>query len=82
MRHKYVIDELENFMIFSENVQHISAGRILTDVNHTKIIGAGFVSLENGEVHCYGKSASLGIESRGSFDDEVIADSLVLDIME
>jgi len=82
MKHKYIVDELGNFMIFSDCVQHIDVAHLLMSAYHTSIIGAGFISLADGKVHCYGKSLSLGIPSRGAYDDDIIAENLELDIMQ
>jgi hypothetical protein len=71
---KYIINQNDEFMIFSPSVQHIHAGNLLNGNYGGEIIGAGFIDFLDGEVYCYGKSVSLNIKSRGDIDSKIIAD--------
>ena len=77
---KYVIDEMDGFMLFPPYVQHDDAARQLTNAGYCSIVGAGFVSFLAGKVCCYGKSTSLRIESRNNFDSAVIAEKLGMQV--
>lgn len=44
-----------------------------------EIVSAGFVDISNKGVHCYGRSETLNVESRGKEDDAIVAQSLILD---
>lgn len=76
---KYIIDERGNFAIFSSLATHRSVAQGFD--THNKIVGAGFCNIRHGfyqpefegraiNVHCWGESISLGIESRK--EDEII----------
>lgn len=71
MKLKYIVDEANGFSIFPGYIFHDDIAR-----QHTAkgfgIIGAGFIDISCGEVHCYGKSTSLNIVSRGEEDAKVI----------
>jgi hypothetical protein len=42
------------------------------------VLSAGFVQIiESGQIHCFGRSESLGIDSRGEDDEIVISRQLV-----
>ena len=78
MKTKYIIDEINGFLIFPEYIQHDMAAKILTCHGY-EILGAGFVDLSGGVVTCYGESISLGIKSRGQEDAEILARKLKLE---
>jgi len=77
---KYVVTENGDFAIFSKLTNHCDVHGL-----YGKVVGAGFCTIavgykpkwELGEeerivnVHCYGRSVSLGIESRKE-DEEII----------
>lgn len=78
---KYVITDNNDFAIFSKQTNHSDIGRVL----HGEPIGAGFCNIAvkgEGEqeetnmerrdvnIHCYGMSISLGLDSRE--EDEII----------
>jgi hypothetical protein len=77
---KYIIDRVDQFMIFSPTVQHIEAADLLMGDYGSDIVGAGFVYMCDGEVCCYGTSISLKINTRGIIDSKIIADSLGLKV--
>lgn len=57
---KYIKTEDHGMVIFENSIQHRYMARWLG----SKVISAGFVSKDqNGELCCYGKSTSLGIDS-------------------
>jgi hypothetical protein len=78
---KYIVDELNGFAIFSNYINHDDVGRLM-ERRGAPPVGAGFIEIFDGKVHCYGKSESLRISSRGSIDDSVISTHLDLDPME
>jgi len=84
MELKYIIDERGNFAIFSKLATHQSMARGFD--THNKIVGAGFCNIAVGyvgkinpdgseerniNIHCYGSSSSLNIESREE-DEKII----------
>jgi len=72
---KYIIDDHDCFMIFSNRVVHSDAACILCrglDPRPT-IVGAGFIDLIDGVVFCYGESISLDVKSRKQTDSAIIA---------
>ena len=77
MELKYVITEHNNFAIFSKGTNHGDIGKEL----HGDPVGAGFCTLrkhgdlDNINIHCYGESISLGIESREE-DEKIINKAL------
>lgn len=79
---KYIIDDKGNFLIFSNVIHHRTAAS--SWVHHCRgneLVGAGFISLEGGEVACWGYSESLqGLKSREMVDATVIADALCLNV--
>jgi len=79
---KYIIDEAGNFMIFSPAIHHKSANRSSQAHTYSKCVGAGFISLQGGQVSCWGYSESLMIRSNGRADAEIIAEALGLKISE
>lgn len=73
-RTKYVIIETfacELAIVFDEIISHHEVGR------NFKIVSAGFCSIRNNKVTVWGKSDSLGKESREE-DAEIISKSLCL----
>lgn len=68
---KYVVTEHGDFAIFTKATNHCDVRGL-----HGKVVGAGFCNFarkadtEQANVHCYGRSISLGIESRP--EDEII----------
>ncbi len=79
---KYIIDDKGNYLIFSNIIHHRTAAS--TWVHHCRgneLVGAGFLSLKDGEVSCWGHSESLrGLKSRARIDARVIADDLGLKV--
>lgn len=72
---KYVMFSNNNFVIFNDVQPHNSFQY------HGTIVGAGFISFGvnsegNVEVSCFGKSTSLGIESREEVDSDIINKSM------
>jgi hypothetical protein len=80
MKLKYIIDELNGFMIFPPYVNHDNAAALLTRTTRSPIIGAGFIEIFDGIVTCYGRSESLNINSNGNADAIIIANKLDLKI--
>jgi len=76
---KYVVDECDGFAIFPPYVNHDDVARLMA-LRGFPVVGAGFIEIFDGEVHCYGKSQSLKMASRGSLDDTVIAKHLDLEV--
>lgn len=70
---KYIIDELNMFVIFPKHINHDDMARLHCKPIGCSIVGAGFIEIIDGIVSCYGKSISLNIKSRGHFDSEIIA---------
>lgn len=77
MKTKYVVDELGDYAIFPNHINHDLVGRLFNS-NHRRIAGAGFIEIFDGVVNCYGESLSLGIKTRGSVDSEIIANKMNL----
>jgi len=69
---KYIIDEYDNFMIFSPIVQHVHAARPLINTTDSLIVGAGFCNIRNGYIECWGESISLNVKSRGKIDSDIL----------
>lgn len=73
---KYVVTEHGDFAIFTKLTNHSDVRGL-----HGKIVGAGFCNFarkadsEEANVHCYGKSISLGISSRE--EDEIIINKAI-----
>ena len=87
MRAKYIIlmDDhgIEHAIVFSPIKNH-NDFKCLEDDVHTKIVAAGLVLISNNFnnsdeplVQCYGMSVTLGINSRGKTDDEIIKRNFV-----
>lgn len=76
---KYIVTENNDFAIFTKLSNHNDVARDL----YGKPVGAGFCNIrqeadsERVNVHCYGRSVSLGIESRE--EDEKIINSKIND---
>lgn len=67
---KYVIFDTKGILhpvLFSDHTSHSQVR-----LKRGKPISAGFVDLGILEVKCWGKSESLGLESRGEVDAEII----------
>lgn len=60
----------ERYVIFDKITDHSKMARSL--VGFGQALGAGFVGFDSDGAHCYGKSVSMGIESRGEKDSELI----------
>lgn len=73
MKLKYIIDQLDGFMIFAPYVNHDDAARQLSKLGG-EIVGAGFCDLVDGVIQCWGESNSLRIKSRGIIDAKIIAE--------
>lgn len=78
---KYIVDELRGFAIFPPYINHDDVGRLMT-MRGAPPVGAGFIEISSGTVHCYGRSESLKLASRGAEDDAIIAYALNLKPME
>jgi hypothetical protein len=78
---KYIVDELGGFAIFSGYINHDVVGRQF-EMRGAPPVGAGFIEIFDGKVHCYGKSESLKLTCRGEADDRAIANALDLDVAE
>ena len=74
--YKYLVDENGGCLVFPPYVIHSDAARY----NPFEIVGAGFFSINEGKVCCYGKSVSLRIDSRGKMDSLFLANLLGLDV--
>lgn len=68
---KYIIDEYERPIVFSELFNHIDVC-VNMRFDRKTILGAGFVYVNESGYHCYGESISLGVESRGDVDSAVL----------
>lgn len=75
---KYIIDELNMFVIFPNHINHDDMARLHCKPIGCSIVGAGFIEIFDGIVSCYGESVSLRIKSRGHIDSEIIAYALDL----
>ena len=67
---KYIVFEenfIEEMLIFSPLLQHDYVTRRM----NIKPISAGFITIHDNEPRCFGKSISLGLESRGEADSKV-----------
>jgi len=88
MRAKYIIlmdsHGIEHAIVFSPIKNH-GDFLYLEDGIHTKIVSAGLVTISNNFnnnsdeplIQCYGMSVTLGINSRGKTDDEIIKRNFV-----
>lgn len=78
MELKYVITDTDQFAIFtaSQNHNDVASGM------WGKPIAAGFLTFLNGldgsvkEISCYGRSVSLGLQSRNHFDAAILSRAL------
>lgn len=67
---KYVVTDKGDFAIFTKLSNHCDVRGL-----HGKVVGAGFCNFarkadsEQANVHCYGRSVSLGISSREEDED-------------
>jgi hypothetical protein len=78
MRTKYIIaniDGLPTPFIFPETFIHADLAK---GVGRRPILGAGFVSLLDGKLTCYGESISLNVKSRGDIDSKILNSMLFL----
>ncbi len=80
MRLKYVLTDRKDFAIFTDSTAHRDIAKVL----YGQPIGAGFCDIAVGydddnknkiNVHCWGNSVSLGIESNET-DEQVINERL------
>lgn len=76
---KYVVFDSTDCIVFSETINH----KAMSNAGRGKVVGAGkcyfktntaYLGPNNGyvDVSCHGKSDSLGVESRGSIDEQII----------
>jgi hypothetical protein len=77
---KYLIAAFHVFqelpVIFPAFVGHNEMAEALHRKN-AKVVSAGFARFDrNGRIRCYGTSVSLGLDSRGKRDEEVIESAL------
>lgn len=69
MKMKYVVldDGLnDNIIVFPETIQHSSFAMF-----SGTILSAGFISYTDGKWSCWGKSISLGLDSRPEEDSDI-----------
>lgn len=69
---KYIVfdtDLLEEMFIFGDTIQHNDVARMLGV--RDKIISAGFIQVSEDKAAAYGKSISLGVESREEIDSQI-----------
>jgi hypothetical protein len=66
---KYVVFANNDFLFFPGTVEYTAVKSLYSNV---VIVGAGYVSFEEGQFRCYGRSESLGVSSRGREDELVI----------
>lgn len=71
---KYIVTDHGAFAIFNGLQNHSDVARSL----YGKPVGAGFIRIMGDEgtsrasVHCYGRSVSLNLDSRGEIDQDII----------
>lgn len=71
---KYVTYEtgiFDIYVLFSDHIKHSDMINNL-NVKQELILGAGFVSVIDNKIQCYGRSISLGVNSRGNLDNDLI----------
>jgi hypothetical protein len=77
MRLKYVITDKNCFALFSDTTGHDEVARGLWGTP----VGAGFATMRQAadskdiNIHCFGKSVTLGLESRPQ-DEEIITSKI------
>lgn len=75
---KYIVYEnwsgMEAPVLFPQFFGHENIAKVLT--NKKSLISAGFVSLNGDSISAHGESRSLGLESRGSEDADLIRSHL------
>jgi hypothetical protein len=67
---KYVIvndGALELPIVFSDILIHAEVA-----LRYRNVVGAGFLTVGDNEVNCYGESLSLGVKSRGEVDTKIV----------
>jgi len=72
VKKKYVVlsdDKKEFLILFDEEISHKEAA----DGVGMRPVSAGFVLLDRPKLHCYGYSPTLGLESRGAEDTELLS---------
>ena len=77
---KYIINQIDQFMIFPPAVQHVDAARLLMGKFGPDVVSGGFIDISNNEVNCYGESISLNLKSRGDIDSQIIAVNFDLNV--
>jgi len=60
-------------VLFPRRVDHAD---MRDQLPYGQVISAGFVVLDNGELHCSGGSAELGVKARPDDDPAIIAEAL------
>lgn len=58
-------------LVHSEVAQAITSGRV-EDMLGAQVISAGFLSSHEMTPNCHGRSESIGVDSRGKVDSEII----------
>lgn len=74
MRGKYIIfsrHEAE-FPVLIPRQDHFVAHSDITGLHGDTPVAAGFFSVFDGEIRCHGGSISLGLNSRGKVDEEIL----------
>jgi hypothetical protein len=72
-RSKYIILEVGGFeqpVVFSELMIHFDTAVAIAP--RSKVTGAGFCNIVDGQYQCYGESISLGVKSRGDVDSKIL----------
>lgn len=70
---KYIIIDVYDLdlpVIFGEFMKHSDMANCINSKG--KVIGAGFVHIDNGKYVCYGESISLGVKSREAIDSNYL----------
>lgn len=70
---KYIVDAIGGFAIFPGYVDHNTVGNLMFKPSGIPAVGAGFISIFDSEVQCFGESISMRIKSRGEEDAKEIA---------
>lgn len=71
---KYITYEtamLDIYVLFSDHIKHSDMINNL-NVKQGLILGAGFASVIDNKIQCHGHSISLGVNSRGKLDSDLI----------
>lgn len=61
---RHAVNRREELFLIPNIVTHAEFARQRSHLTQWEAVSAGFVSVYNGLIECYGKSVSLGLESR------------------